>query len=143
MAQRVQKWPFLGSFGVPGPWAPPGGPIKKPKRSFVHHGLLKSSYKFHSNRIKIVGLHSFGAKYPKMALLGPWGPGVTPIGKKKKTSRGNRLRYLRANFEANRSSPSTLTSCYIHIHIWQTPCDRISSVSSTKWAKNVFFMKEI
>ena len=67
------KGPKMAFFGVirsPRALGPPGGPIKKPKRSFVHHGLLKSSYKFHSNRIKIVGLHSFGAKGPKMAFFG-------------------------------------------------------------------------
>ena len=43
----------------------PGGPIEKPKHSFVHQGLLKLSYKFHSVRIKIVGLRTFGAKDQK------------------------------------------------------------------------------
>ena len=69
---------FWGHSESPGP-EPPGGPIEKNKRIFVHHSLLKLSYKFHSDRIKIVGLHSFGAKGPKMALLGPW---VTLIEKK-------------------------------------------------------------
>ena len=49
---------------------PPGGPIKKCKRSLVHHGLFKMPYKFNQDWIKIAGLHSFGAKGPKMAFLG-------------------------------------------------------------------------
>ena len=31
----------------PRPWGSPDGPIEKSKRSFVHHGLLKLTYKFH------------------------------------------------------------------------------------------------
>ena len=37
----------------------PGGPIEKRKRSFMHYGFLKLSYKFHW--MKIVGLDTFGA----------------------------------------------------------------------------------
>ena len=58
----------MAYFGARGP--PPGCPIEKSKRSFAQHGLLKLSYKFHSDRIKIVGLNSFGAKDPKIAFLG-------------------------------------------------------------------------
>ena len=61
----------MAFFGARGRGNPPGGPIQKLKHSFVHHGLLKRSYKFHQDRIKIVGLHRFGAKDPKMAFLGP------------------------------------------------------------------------
>ena len=84
--------------------------------SFVQHGLLKLLYKFQLDRLKIVGLHTFGAKDPKMTLLGPWGD--SDWGNEK-----NVLRNLHTNFEANRSSPFIQKERTLR-YVGLTPCFR-------------------
>ena len=46
----------MAFFGALGRGDSPAGPIEKPKRSFVHHGLLKLPFKYHYDRIQNVGL---------------------------------------------------------------------------------------